>query len=164
MSSACIAVSGRCPRHFWRYIFTSRSTHVSARERSPLILQSHSPSTMCHLFPPPASIGAHAAAPARQQERQLLRDESWSPRLFRCGAELERKSTPTPSKPWRARPGRPGALARSMNDVACENFSTANATALVDYTNANAYVGLLAFWAVGRDGNYAYLNIFKMFH
>jgi Glycosyl hydrolases family 18 len=51
-----------------------------------------------------------------------------------------------------------------VNDTTCENFSTANATALVDYANANAYVGLLAFWAVSRDVNHAYLNIFKTFH
>jgi hypothetical protein len=51
-----------------------------------------------------------------------------------------------------------------VNDVACENFSTSNATALVDYAQANAYINLLAFWAIGRDGNHAYLNIFKTLH
>jgi chitinase len=51
-----------------------------------------------------------------------------------------------------------------VNDVACENFTTANATSLVDYAQANAYINLLAFWAMGRDGNHAYLNIFKTLH
>ncbi len=50
------------------------------------------------------------------------------------------------------------------NDVACEVFSTANATTLVKYAQDNAYINLLAFWAIGRDGNHAYLNIFKTLH
>jgi hypothetical protein len=50
-----------------------------------------------------------------------------------------------------------------VNDTACENFTTANATTLVDFANASDFVGLLAFWAVGADGNHAYLNIFKGF-
>jgi chitinase len=50
------------------------------------------------------------------------------------------------------------------NDVACEVFSTSNAQTLVDFSGANDYVALLAFWAVGRDGNHAFLNIFKTFN
>jgi chitinase len=51
-----------------------------------------------------------------------------------------------------------------VNDVTCENFTTANAQQLVTYANANSYIGLLAYWAVGADPGNAYLNIFKTFH
>ncbi|MDB4982420.1 MAG: hypothetical protein JWM82_3172 [Myxococcales bacterium] len=51
-----------------------------------------------------------------------------------------------------------------VNDTQCENFSTANATTLVDFANASDFVGLLAFWAVGADDSkHGYLNIFKAF-
>ena len=51
-----------------------------------------------------------------------------------------------------------------VNDTTCENFTTANAQALVNYANANSYIGLLAYWAVGADPGNNYLNIFKTFH
>jgi chitinase len=51
-----------------------------------------------------------------------------------------------------------------VNDTTCENFTTANAQQLVTYANANSYIGLLAYWAVGADPSNAYLNIFKTFH
>jgi hypothetical protein len=39
MSSARIRATWRWSHALWRYIFTSRSAHVSARERSPFILR-----------------------------------------------------------------------------------------------------------------------------
>jgi Glycosyl hydrolases family 18 len=51
-----------------------------------------------------------------------------------------------------------------VNDTSCEDFTTANATALVTYAQANDYINLLAFWAVGADTGHAYLNIFKSIH
>jgi hypothetical protein len=51
-----------------------------------------------------------------------------------------------------------------VNDVSCENFTTSNASQLVTYAQANSYISLLAFWAVGADPNHSYLNIFKTFH
>lgn len=51
-----------------------------------------------------------------------------------------------------------------VNDVSCENFTTANAQAVVNYANANSYIGFLGFWAMDADGNHAYLNIFKTFN
>lgn len=51
-----------------------------------------------------------------------------------------------------------------VNDVSCENFTTANAQTVVNYANANSYIGFLGFWAMGADGNHAYLNIFKTFN
>src|SRR5262249_25967900 len=50
-----------------------------------------------------------------------------------------------------------------VNDVACETFTLDNARALVTYAQANGYVAFLAFWAVGRDANHAYLDVFKNF-
>jgi Glycosyl hydrolases family 18 len=50
-----------------------------------------------------------------------------------------------------------------VNDTTCENFTTGNATTLVDFANGSDFVDLLAFWAVGADGSHAYLNIFKTF-
>jgi hypothetical protein len=50
-----------------------------------------------------------------------------------------------------------------VNDTKCETFTTGNATTLVDFANASDFVDLLAFWAIGADGNHAYLNIFKTF-
>ncbi len=37
-----------------------------------------------------------------------------------------------------------------VNDVSCENFTTANASQLVTYAQANSYISLLAYWAVVR--------------
>ena len=51
-----------------------------------------------------------------------------------------------------------------VNDTTCENFTTANATAVLDFAQANSYVNLLAFWAVGADNNHSYLKIFTMLH
>ena len=51
-----------------------------------------------------------------------------------------------------------------VNDTSCEDFTTANATALLNFAQANTYVNLLAFWAIGADGNHDYLNIFTMIH
>jgi hypothetical protein len=51
-----------------------------------------------------------------------------------------------------------------VNDTSCEDFTTANATALVTFAQANDYVSLLAFWAVGADQNHDYLNIFTTIH
>jgi chitinase len=51
-----------------------------------------------------------------------------------------------------------------VNDTTCENFTTANATALTTFAQANDYVNLLAFWAIGADKNHSYLNIFTTLH
>jgi hypothetical protein len=51
-----------------------------------------------------------------------------------------------------------------VNDVACENFTLANAQAVLTYANANSYIGFLGFWAMGLDPNHSYLNIFKQFN
>jgi chitinase len=51
-----------------------------------------------------------------------------------------------------------------VNDTTCENFTTANATALTTFAQDNAYINLLAFWAIGADKNHSYLNIFKALH
>jgi Glycosyl hydrolases family 18 len=51
-----------------------------------------------------------------------------------------------------------------VNDVSCENFTTANAQAVVNYANANSYIGFLGFWAEDADANHNYLNIFKTFN
>jgi chitinase len=51
-----------------------------------------------------------------------------------------------------------------VNDTTCENFTTANATALTTFAQANDYINLLAFWAIGADKNHAYLNIFTTIH
>jgi hypothetical protein len=50
-----------------------------------------------------------------------------------------------------------------VNDVSCENFTTANTQAVVNYANANSYIGFLGFWAEDADANHDYLNIFKTF-
>jgi|GEM_PF-1883228 hypothetical protein len=50
-----------------------------------------------------------------------------------------------------------------INDVSCENFTTANAQTVVNYANANSYIGFLGFWAVDADANHNYLNIFETF-
>ena len=51
-----------------------------------------------------------------------------------------------------------------VNDTTCENFTTANATALATFAQANDYINLLAFWAIGADNNHSYLKIFTMIH
>jgi hypothetical protein len=51
-----------------------------------------------------------------------------------------------------------------VNDTTCEVFSTANSHTLVDFAQANGFVRLLAFWAIGRDASHAHLNIFHTFH
>jgi chitinase len=51
-----------------------------------------------------------------------------------------------------------------VNDVTCENFSTSDAQVLVNYAQANTYIGLLAYWEQSADANHAYINIFKTLH
>ena len=51
-----------------------------------------------------------------------------------------------------------------VNDVTCENFTTANMQQLVNYAQANSYISLLAYWAQGADPNRTYINIAKTFH
>ena len=51
-----------------------------------------------------------------------------------------------------------------VNDVTCEVFSVQDAQETVAFAQNNSFVGLLAFWAVGADGNNSYLNTFKTFH
>ena len=50
-----------------------------------------------------------------------------------------------------------------VNDVSCENFTTANAQTVLNYANANSYIGFIGFWAMDADANHAYINIFKNF-
>jgi Ricin-type beta-trefoil lectin domain-like/Glycosyl hydrolases family 18 len=50
------------------------------------------------------------------------------------------------------------------NDVPCEKFTTTNSQQLVNYAQANSYIRLLAFWALGSDSNYTNLKIFHTFH
>ncbi len=51
-----------------------------------------------------------------------------------------------------------------VNDTACENFTLGNAQELVSYAQAHDYVALLAYWAIGADSGYHYLDLFKSFH
>ncbi|HEY2730140.1 MAG TPA: chitinase [Polyangia bacterium] len=51
-----------------------------------------------------------------------------------------------------------------VNDTSCENFTTANASALMTFAQDNAFINLLAFWAISADRNHSYLNIFKALH
>jgi hypothetical protein len=51
-----------------------------------------------------------------------------------------------------------------VNDTTCEVFSTANAHSLVNFAQANGFVRLLAYWAIGRDASHAHLSIFHTFH
>lgn len=51
-----------------------------------------------------------------------------------------------------------------VNDTTCEVFSTANSRSLVNFAQANGFVRLLAYWAIGRDASHAHLNIFHTFH
>jgi chitinase len=50
------------------------------------------------------------------------------------------------------------------NDVACENFTTADAKVVVDHAAANTYVRLLAYWVQDSDPSHAYIDVFKTFH
>lgn len=50
------------------------------------------------------------------------------------------------------------------NDVMCENFTVADAQQLATFAQANAFVRLLAFWALGADPNRAYVGAFRPFH
>jgi hypothetical protein len=50
------------------------------------------------------------------------------------------------------------------NDVACEDFSVANAQQLEAYAQSSGFVRLLAFWAVGADPSHQYLAAFHPFH
>jgi chitinase len=51
-----------------------------------------------------------------------------------------------------------------INDVTCENFTTANAQQLESFAQASTFVTTLGYWALGRDPSHAYLNIFHQFH
>jgi Glycosyl hydrolases family 18 len=51
-----------------------------------------------------------------------------------------------------------------VNDTTCEVFSTTNSHTLVDFAQANGFIRLLAYWAIGRDTSHAHLNIFHTFH
>jgi len=51
-----------------------------------------------------------------------------------------------------------------VNDTTCEVFSTANSQSLINFAQANGFVRLLAYWAIGRDASHAHLNIFHTFH
>jgi hypothetical protein len=51
-----------------------------------------------------------------------------------------------------------------VNDTTCEVFSTANSHTLVNFAQANGFVRLLAYWAIGRDASHAHLSIFHTFH
>jgi hypothetical protein len=51
-----------------------------------------------------------------------------------------------------------------VNDITCENFTTANAQTVLNYANANRYIGFIGFWAMDNDAGHAYINIFKNFN
>jgi chitinase len=51
-----------------------------------------------------------------------------------------------------------------VNDVSCENFSTANAQTVLNYANANSYIGFIGFWSMDDDASHSYVNIFKAFN
>jgi len=51
-----------------------------------------------------------------------------------------------------------------VNDISCENFTTANAQAVETFANANSYIGFLGFWAEDADASHSYVNIFKGFN
>jgi chitinase len=50
------------------------------------------------------------------------------------------------------------------NDVMCEDFTVANAGQLETFAQANGYVRLLAYWAIGADPGHTYLSAFHPFH
>jgi hypothetical protein len=51
-----------------------------------------------------------------------------------------------------------------VNDTTCEVFRTTDSQTLVNFAQANSFVRLLAYWAIGRDPSHAHLNIFHPFH
>jgi hypothetical protein len=51
-----------------------------------------------------------------------------------------------------------------VNDTTCEVFSTGNSQNLINFAQANGFIRLLAYWAIGRDPSHAHLNIFHTFH
>ena len=51
-----------------------------------------------------------------------------------------------------------------VNDTTCENFTTANATALTTFEQENDYNNQLAIWAIPAHKNHAYLDIFTTIH
>jgi hypothetical protein len=51
-----------------------------------------------------------------------------------------------------------------VNDVSCENFTTNDASVLVNYAQGQTYINLLAYWVQDADPSRAYINIFKSFH
>jgi Glycosyl hydrolases family 18 len=51
-----------------------------------------------------------------------------------------------------------------VNDITCENFTTANAQTLLNYANANSYIGFIGFWAMDADASHSYINILKAFN
>jgi chitinase len=51
-----------------------------------------------------------------------------------------------------------------VNDVSCENFTTSDSQQVVTFANANPFVHLLAFWALGADNGHANLSAFHAFH
>jgi chitinase len=51
-----------------------------------------------------------------------------------------------------------------VNDVSCENFTTNDASVLVNDAQGLSYINLLACWVQDADPSHAYINIFKTFH
>jgi chitinase len=51
-----------------------------------------------------------------------------------------------------------------VNDVTCENFTTANAQQLASFAQSNGFVRTLGYWALGSDPSHAYLKIFHSLH
>jgi chitinase len=51
-----------------------------------------------------------------------------------------------------------------VNDVSCENFTTANAQTVLNFANETSYIGFLGFWAMDADASHSYVNIFKSFN
>lgn len=50
-----------------------------------------------------------------------------------------------------------------VNDISCENFTTANAQTVVNYANANSYIGFLGFWSMDNDAGHSYISVLKNF-
>jgi hypothetical protein len=51
-----------------------------------------------------------------------------------------------------------------VNDITCENFTTANAQTVLNYANANSYIGFIGFWAMDADASHSYINVLKAFN
>ena len=51
-----------------------------------------------------------------------------------------------------------------VNDYPCENFTLADTRTVLNYANANSYIGLLSFWVMDADAKDANVNIFKSFN